>query len=96
MILAGDIGATKTVLALFSSEQGVAGGAMHETRFESGKYSSLKVIIVDFLRAIAAKGRSFALCSSMPVHVILDPKAVLHGAVWYGLGALDKLASSRR
>ncbi|MEN8213130.1 MAG: glucokinase [Pseudomonadota bacterium] len=55
MILAGDIGGTKTVLALFSIEEGVAGGALHETRFESGKYSSLEAIIVEFLRETGAK-----------------------------------------
>ncbi len=38
----------------------------------------------DFLSAIADKGRFFELCSSMPVHVILDPGAALHGAAWYG------------
>ena len=49
-ILAGDIGGTKTVLALFSKEDGVAGGAVHETRFESDKFSSLEAVIVEFLR----------------------------------------------
>ena len=42
----------------------------------------------DFLSAIADKGRFTELCSSMPVHVIRDPKAALHGAAWYGLDAL--------
>lgn len=55
MILVGDIGGTKTVLALYSKKQGVAGGALHETRFESGKYSSLEAIIVEFLRETKAK-----------------------------------------
>jgi len=49
MILAGDIGATKTVLALFSIEKGVAGGENHQTRFESGKYDSLEEVIEEFL-----------------------------------------------
>ena len=49
MILAGDIGATKTVLALFSIERGVAGGENHQTRFESGKYDSLEEVIEEFL-----------------------------------------------
>ncbi len=49
MILAGDIGATKTVLALFSIEKGVAGGEIHQTRFESGKYDSLEEVIEEFL-----------------------------------------------
>jgi hypothetical protein len=25
----------------------------------------------------------------MPVHVILDPQAALHGAAWYGFGNLN-------
>ena len=42
----------------------------------------------DFLRAIANKGRFFNLCSNMPVHVIMTPKAPLHGAVWHGIAEL--------
>ena len=55
VILAGDTGGAKTVLALYSRERGVAAGSIHETRFESGKYSSLEAIIVDFLRETKAK-----------------------------------------
>ena len=55
MILAGDIGGTKTVLALYSIEEGVAGGAIRETRYESAKYSSLEAIVVEFLRETKAK-----------------------------------------
>nr|WP_321401510.1 glucokinase [uncultured Desulfobacter sp.] len=39
----------------------------------------------DFLSRIADKGRFSSLCANMPVHVILDPKAALHGAAWYGV-----------
>jgi len=38
----------------------------------------------DFLRRIADKGRFSSMCANMPVHVILDPQAALHGAAWYG------------
>lgn len=38
----------------------------------------------DFLSRIADKGRFSSLCAGMPVHVILNPKAALHGAAWYG------------
>jgi glucokinase len=38
----------------------------------------------DLLSSIADKGRFFTLCSNMPVHVILEPKAALHGAAWRG------------
>jgi glucokinase len=54
MILVGDIGGTKTVLALYSREAGIAGGAIRETRFESGGYSSLEAIIDEFLRETRA------------------------------------------
>lgn len=37
----------------------------------------------DFVQAIHAKGRSRQLLQGMPVHVILDPEAALHGAVWH-------------
>lgn len=49
MILAGDIGATKTVLALFPVKQGVAGGPLFETRFASRGYASLEAIVEAFL-----------------------------------------------
>ena len=42
----------------------------------------------DFLSRIVDKGRFFSLCANMPVHVILDPQAALHGAAWYGFGNL--------
>jgi len=42
----------------------------------------------DFLSSIADKGRFFSLCANMPVHVILDPNAALHGAAWYGFETL--------
>jgi len=38
----------------------------------------------DFLGRIVDKGRFSSLCANMPVHVILDPKAALHGAARYG------------
>ncbi len=41
----------------------------------------------DFLDAIAYKGRFRDWVARIPVHVILDPKAALHGAAWDGLNA---------
>lgn len=176
MILAGDIGGTKTVLVLFSKDEGVVGGMLHETRFEricSGSHlpniydfffaqhsflepewlreeladaadrtpvivqnaleqkadicvatldmfaqvlgtfiGNMAVSLLpsggiylgggipprilerlqqpDFLSAIADKGRFSALCSCMPIHVILDPKAALRGAAWFGMDALNR------
>ncbi len=43
----------------------------------------------DFLSSIADKGRFSSLCANMPVHVILDPKAALYGAAWYGFKNLS-------
>lgn len=48
MILAGDIGGTKTVLALFQDD-GDGLHAVHETTFASGEYSSLEDILATFL-----------------------------------------------
>lgn len=55
MILAGDIGGTKTVLALYARGQGVGDGPVHEKRYASSKYSSLEAIILEFLRETHAK-----------------------------------------
>mgnify|MGYP003573772730 CR=1 FL=1 len=55
MILAGDIGGTKTVLALFPTEDAVAGGTIHETRYESGSYGSLEAVVAEFLGDTEAK-----------------------------------------
>lgn len=41
----------------------------------------------DFLDAVSYKGRFRDWVAGIPVHVILDPKAALHGAAWEGLNA---------
>ena len=51
MILAGDIGGTKTVLALISPEQGVE-RPLRETTFRSTRYNSLESMIGEFLADI--------------------------------------------
>lgn len=48
MLLAGDIGATKTHLAVFSSEAGPR-TPLTEAAFPSGRYPSLEAIVRDFL-----------------------------------------------
>jgi glucokinase len=48
LILAGDIGGTKTVMALFRPEEESLGLVAEET-FPSGKYSSLEAIMKEFL-----------------------------------------------
>jgi len=52
MILAGDIGGTKTNLAIFSAENGLA--PLTQTTFKSAKYPSLKAVVADFLADIDA------------------------------------------
>lgn len=49
MILAGDIGGTKTVLALFSETEGIAAGPLEVTRYPSNDYDSLEAVIEEFL-----------------------------------------------
>jgi len=46
-VLAGDIGGTKTILALFSSERGPL-HPLHEISYTSGSYPGLDAIIEDF------------------------------------------------
>lgn len=41
----------------------------------------------DFLDAISYKGRFRDWVARIPVHVILDPKAALHGPAWDRLNA---------
>lgn len=48
MLLAGDVGGTKTVLALFPDEVG-GQRPLHLATFPSGNYGSLEAIIADFL-----------------------------------------------
>jgi glucokinase len=68
MILAGDIGGTKTVLALFPIEKGLEGGAIHRTRFESGQFDSLETIIREFLRQTGAKPKAACFGVAGPVN----------------------------
>jgi len=68
VILAGDIGGTKTVLALYSIADGVAGGAIRETRYESAGYGSLEAIVTDFLQDTRAKPLAASFGVAGPVH----------------------------
>jgi glucokinase len=53
MYLAGDIGGTKTILALFSAETGPRNPIV-ETRFPSSDYAQLELMVADFLEQNAA------------------------------------------
>jgi glucokinase len=50
MILAGDVGGTKTVLALYEKDRSASDGAVREIRFENANYRSLEAVISEFLR----------------------------------------------
>jgi len=47
MLLAGDVGGTKTNLALYAAETGLE--PQHQSTFKSAKYPSLKAVIAEFL-----------------------------------------------
>lgn len=48
-LLAGDVGGTKTLLALYDPARGVAGGAVRRERFPSGEFGSLEAMVDRFL-----------------------------------------------
>ncbi len=50
MLIAGDIGGTKTVLAFFSARG--SNQAMLEKSYPSGQYASLEAMIAEYLREI--------------------------------------------
>jgi len=51
MLLAGDIGGTKTILALFSPEQGVR-APLAEATFPSARYATLEALVCEFLSQV--------------------------------------------
>ncbi len=63
MILAGDVGGTKTVLALISTDRGVE-DPVREQRFPSGNYDSLEAIVAEFLEGseVEVGAASFGVC----------------------------------
>ncbi len=60
MILAGDVGATKTLLGLFDESRGGLRG-VREERFASAEYGSLEEVVAGFLAA-GAEGSVHAAC----------------------------------
>jgi glucokinase len=66
MILAGDIGGTKTVLALFSAEHGVERPLLEET-FPSKDYDSLDAVVREFLRDSQARPTAASFGVAGPV-----------------------------
>lgn len=78
MILAGDIGGTKTVLALFTHDGGVQ-KPVRETTFPSNKYTSLEEIIQDFLADIPASPTAATFGVAGPV---AKGRAVITNLPW--------------
>jgi len=65
LVLAGDIGGTKTVLGLFDAEEGAAGPALRavrEERFASREHASFDDLLQRFLDAGGERGRVRAAC----------------------------------
>ena len=67
MILAGDIGGTKTVLALYEKEQHIADGAVHEVRFENANFRSLEAILLEFLHQTKSRPEAAFLGVAGPI-----------------------------
>lgn len=63
MILAGDVGGTKTILALISKDRGVE-DPVREARFPSAEYDSLEAIVAAFLQEtdVKVEAASFGVC----------------------------------
>jgi glucokinase len=66
MLLAGDIGGTKTELAIFSPAEGPR-RPLARTEFPSGDYPSLEAILREFLRGVAQPITSACLAVAGPV-----------------------------
>ncbi len=61
MIIAGDIGGTKTNLALFEADEGKYAFS-HLMKFPSQKYSDLKTIVKEFMQSCKQSGEVRAAC----------------------------------
>jgi glucokinase len=66
MLLAGDVGGTKTLLGLFKDE-GSGLRPVREAAFDSRKHPSLQAIAREFLTAGGEKARAFAVGVAGPV-----------------------------
>ena len=82
MLLAGDIGGTKTVLALFKEEKSAVEFEhvpVHEAIFASGDYISLEAIIKDFLKTydVELSGASFGVAGP-----VVNQQAEITNLTW--------------
>lgn len=107
MLLAADIGGTKTAVALFSRQSGLDRPLASRT-FASRDYPSLEALLRQFLQgsdarpAIASlglpgpvRGRRAELLERVPVHVVTDPAVALRGAALHGLEQIEGLEESQ-
>ncbi|MCB8944971.1 MAG: glucokinase [Ardenticatenaceae bacterium] len=78
MLLAGDIGGTKTVLALISEEKG-ARQPVHEARYPSDDYASLEAIIEEFISVTKATVTRASFGVAGPV---VDGRAQITNLPW--------------
>ena len=78
MLLAGDIGGTKTVLALISEDKG-ARQPVHEARYPSDDYASLEVIVAEFLDVTKATVTRASFGVAGPV---VDGRAQITNLPW--------------
>ncbi|KPJ99931.1 MAG: glucokinase [Desulfobacterales bacterium SG8_35] len=76
--LAGDIGGTKTILALFSSEKGPL-KPLHEIRYTSSSYPGLDAIIRDFFSQTKASAQTACFGVAGPVR---GGRAVITNLPW--------------
>lgn len=78
MLLAGDIGGTKTNLALFSNEGGWR-APLREATFPSGSYSSLEALVQEYLaqQGVAVEHASFGVAGP-----VLEGSATITNLSW--------------
>ena len=67
MILAGDIGGTKTVLAIYAGRTQVPANPLHEARFKNADYQSFETIVKDFLDQTGEKPKAACFGVAGPV-----------------------------
>jgi glucokinase len=106
MLLAGDVGGTKVVLALFSDETGPH-HCIEQARYASADYESLTTIISEFVSSAGVRPSAACLGVAGPVHGnrvqvtnlpwLVDGRAVsaaLHGVPVYLLNDLAAMANA--
>ncbi len=76
--LAGDIGGTKTILALYSKEKGPL-QPLHEKNYESSSYSGLDAIIEDFLDETDSSAETACFGVAGPIR---EGRAVITNLPW--------------